>query len=95
MLFSIQDRRVRGIIAEKVDSLAQGADSQGKPLKGELAGFRSVRAVGQRWRIIYKVESAKDMVIVAAVGIRKDRDKKDAYALARKLLRLGLLGELD
>jgi len=57
---------------------------------GELAGYRSIRAVGQRYRIIYKVEQAKVIIIVVAVGLRKEGAKKDIYALARKLLRLRL-----
>ena len=35
------------------------------------------------------------VVFVAAVGIRKEGDKKDIYSLARKLFRLRLLGETD
>jgi mRNA interferase RelE/StbE len=56
-----------------------------------LEGYRSLRAVGQRYRIIYKVEATKVIVTVVTVGIRKDGDKADVYALAKKLARLGLL----
>lgn len=31
------------------------------------------------------------MVLVVALGIRKEGDKKDVYNLAKKLIRLGLL----
>ncbi|GAC1428397.1 MAG: hypothetical protein NVS4B1_07430 [Ktedonobacteraceae bacterium] len=43
--------------------------------------------MGQRYRIIYKLE--EDQVVL--VGIRKEGDKKDAYALAQNLAELGLL----
>jgi len=58
-------------------------------------GYYSVRAVGQRYRIIYAIEQAQVTVIIVALGIRKDGSKQDVYALAKKLLRLGLLDESD
>ncbi|HEY6405869.1 MAG TPA: type II toxin-antitoxin system RelE/ParE family toxin, partial [Ktedonobacteraceae bacterium] len=64
---------------------------QGKPLIDGLASYRSVRAVGQRYRIIYRVDGEQVTVLVVTVGIRKDGDKKDVYQLAKKLIRLGLL----
>jgi mRNA interferase RelE/StbE len=57
----------------------------------ELVGYRSVRAVGQRYRIIYRVEDERVTVLVVALGIRKQGDKKDVYELAKKLLRSDLL----
>ena len=60
---------------------------------GELEGYRSLRAVGQRYRILYAIKEEKVIVYVVAVGIRKEGDKVDVYALAKKLVRLGLLGE--
>jgi mRNA interferase RelE/StbE len=60
---------------------------------GELAGFRSIRAVGQRYRIIYTVKNEEIVVVVVAVGIRRDGARDDIYNLTKKLLRLGLLNE--
>jgi mRNA interferase RelE/StbE len=57
---------------------------------GELAGYRSLRAVGQRYRIIYKVEEAEITVYVVAAGLRKEGSKSDVYNLAKKLLKLAL-----
>jgi mRNA interferase RelE/StbE len=91
MLEEIQDRRVREKIRDRIDGLVEEPEKQGKPLTGELAGFRSLRAVGQRYRIIYKCEDGKIFVLVMAMGIRKEGSGKDIYALARKLLRLRLL----
>ncbi|MFN5137074.1 MAG: type II toxin-antitoxin system RelE family toxin, partial [Pseudanabaena sp.] len=62
---------------------------------GELDGYYSVRAVGQRYRIIYAIEQAQVTVMIVALGIRKDGSKQDVYALTKKLLRLGLLDESD
>lgn len=90
MLQAIPDGRIRGKVGDAIDRLRQEPEKQGKALLGELAGYRSVRAVGQRYRIIYKVEKARVIIIVVAVGLRKEGARKDIYALARKLLRLRL-----
>jgi mRNA interferase RelE/StbE len=86
----IPDQRIRRLISQRVDQLARSPEQQGKPLIGELAGFRSVRAIGQRYRIIYRVER-RDVTVLIAVGCRRSGDRSDIYELARKLLRQGLL----
>ncbi|MEA5476982.1 type II toxin-antitoxin system RelE/ParE family toxin [Pseudanabaena galeata UHCC 0370] len=91
LLLAINDRRIRQKISDRIDKLAESPEIQGKPLLGELDGYYSVRAVGQRYRIIYTIEQAQITVVVVALGIRKDGSKQDAYNLAKKLLRLGLL----
>jgi mRNA interferase RelE/StbE len=91
MLETIQDRRIREKIRDRIDGLAEEPEKQGKPLTGELTGSRSLRAVGQRYRIIYRIDEGKVLVLVLALGIRKEGSGKDIYMLARKLLRLRLL----
>ena len=91
MLAGIQDRRVMQKIFERANELSEEPELQGKPLINELAGYRSIRAVGQRYRIIYKIEKKKVIVMVVALGLRKEEDKKDIYALAKKLIRAGLI----
>jgi hypothetical protein len=66
-------------------------DSAEYPLLGELQGYRDLRAAGQRYRIIYTVEEDRVVVLVVYVGMRKDGDKNDVYAIAKKLLRAGLI----
>jgi mRNA interferase RelE/StbE len=92
LLRAIPDRRVQKTIAASIDRLTKEPEKQGKPLLGEFLGYRSLRAVGQRYRIIYRVDRGQILVIVVAVGIRKEGDRRDIYALAQKLLRSGLLG---
>jgi mRNA interferase RelE/StbE len=87
----IPDQRIRRLISQRVDQLARSPEQQGKPLIGELAGFRSVRAIGQRYRIIYRIERREVTVLTVAVGRRRSGDKSDIYELARKLLRQRLL----
>ena len=91
MLETIQDRRVRDKIRDRIDGLAQEPEKQGKSLTGELTGYRSLRAVGQRYRVIYRIEEGKVLVLVMALGVRKEGSGKDIYVLAQKLLRLRLL----
>src|SRR5437762_139324 len=90
MLKSIKDRRIQYKILEAVDRLTHEPEKQGKALTDELVGYRSLRAVGQRYRIIYKVEKDRVIVVIVAVGIRKEGSKRDIYALAQRLVRLGL-----
>jgi len=91
MLAGIRDRRVREKIRDRIDGLRKEPEKQGKPLVGELVGYRSLRAVGQRYRVIYRVEKKKVVVIVVALGIRTQGSKRDIYTLAKKLFRLRLL----
>ncbi len=95
LLREISDRRIRQKISDRIDKLKESSEMQGKPLLGELDGYYSVRAVGQRYRIIYVIEQAQVTVMIVALGIRKDGSKQDVYALTKKLLRLGLLDESE
>jgi mRNA interferase RelE/StbE len=91
MLEAISDRRVREKIRDTVDLLAGDPELRGKPLGDDLAGYRSVRTVGQRYRIIYRVERAIVTVVVVAAGIRKEGSREDIYVQAKRLVRLRLL----
>ena len=91
MLAAITDRRTREQICDRIDGLAQDPVLQGKPLLGELKGYRSLRAAGQRYRIIYRVREAAIEVLVVALGGREEGSREDIYRLAQRLLRLHLL----
>ena len=78
-------------VIHKIESLKQEPLLLGKPLKGPLKEYRSIRAAGQRYRIIYKVIESEIIVVVVSIGIRKDGDKKDIYALMKKYIKTGLL----
>jgi mRNA interferase RelE/StbE len=90
-LTAIKDTRVRESIGRRINALENDPERQGKPLSDELSGYYSIRAVGQRYRILYKLEEEQVIVAAVALGIRKAGDKKDVYELAKKLARLGLL----
>jgi len=87
------EKSARTQILAKIESLKVNPLLLGKYLKGPLKEYRSIRAAGQRYRIIYKVIEEDIIVIVIAVGIRKDGDKKDIYELMKKLIKTNLLEE--
>jgi mRNA interferase RelE/StbE len=91
MLQDVSDSRLRELIFKRAKQLESEPEKQGKPLLGELAGLRSVRAVGQRYRILYRVERNRVIVLIVAMGIRKEGSRRDIYALAKKLLRAKLI----
>lgn len=93
MISDVADRRVREKLVSVIDRLAEEPEKQGKPLFGELSGFRSTRAVGQRYRVIYTIKGDEVVVLVVAVGIRREGAKDDIYTLAKKLFNLRLLGK--
>jgi len=86
MLADISDRRIQQALRDKAKALIHSPEQQGNPLVDELAGYRSVRAVGQRYRIVYRVDRDTVMVIVIALGLRREGDKRDIYRLAKKRL---------
>src|SRR5260370_8610197 len=82
----IKDKRVRDHLFERVEALANDPENQGKPLRNDLSGFRCVRAIGQRYRIIYRVEREKGVLGVIALGIRKEGQLADIYTLPLNLI---------
>ena len=53
---------------------------------GLLQGYRSIRPVGQRYRIVYQIFEEKVTVAIVGVGRRKEGNKRDIYTLMEKLL---------
>ncbi|MFP4511148.1 MAG: type II toxin-antitoxin system RelE family toxin [Spirochaetaceae bacterium] len=85
------DAKTRGQILNKIQHLADEPLLLGKALTGPLKEYRTLRAAGQRYRIIYKVEEQAVVVIVVTVGIRKDGDRNDVYELMKKYIRTRLI----
>ncbi|MDE3076534.1 MAG: type II toxin-antitoxin system RelE/ParE family toxin [Chloroflexota bacterium] len=87
MLAGIRDRRVQRGLLDRMDKLGHDPEQQGKPLRGELSDYRSIRAVGQRYRIIYRIYETRRVVQVIGAGLRKQGDRRDVYAQLARLLR--------
>lgn len=81
MIEAVGDRRVRKSLLDRADTLSAEPDKKGKPLIGELAGHRSIRAVGQRYRILYRLDESSNSVYIVAVGLRRRGSKRDVYEL--------------
>ncbi|MFB2894320.1 type II toxin-antitoxin system RelE/ParE family toxin [Aerosakkonemataceae cyanobacterium BLCC-F50] len=82
----IKDRREQELILAKLAKLKHDPDKQGKALSEDLIGYRSVRAVGQRYRIVYRIIEDQVLVMVVGIGRRKEGDRKDVYTVTKKLL---------
>lgn len=93
MTEEIRDRRIREAIYEAAARLALEPEKQGKPLVDELSGLRSTRCVGQRYRVIYRVDQERVIVLIVSAGIRKEGDRKDIYARTLRYMRRGFLSE--
>lgn len=94
MLKDIKDLRIQKQIAETIKRLAHSPEKQGKPLYDDLLGYRSLRVVGQRYRVVYAITEPHTVVVIA-VGIRKEGDKRDVYKLATRIVRLALQSQLE
>jgi mRNA interferase RelE/StbE len=91
LLGEITDRRVRQVIFDTSKRLELEPAKQGFPLTRDLAGFRDLRAAGQRYRVLYRVDEGQRVVHVVAVGLRREGSRDDIYELAKRLLRVGLI----
>jgi len=82
----ITDQRVQRQLRAALLRLEQAPDKIGKPLTGDLAGFHSMRAAGQRYRILYRLVEDQVLVYVVSVGLRQEGSRRDVYAQAARLL---------
>jgi mRNA interferase RelE/StbE len=86
-LDAISDRRTYAAIERKIDELVTDPVRRSESLAGTLSDFRSVRAAGKRYQVIYQVLVLEGVVTVVVIGIRKDVGKCDAYRVASKRLK--------
>jgi mRNA interferase RelE/StbE len=86
--------RIRQTIKNKIEELAVDPEKRGKPLSGDLVPFRSIHAAG-RYRVIYEVKNTDVLVIIVAVGIRKDKNREDVYQTLKRFINLGLIEPQD
>ena len=84
LLSKVKDKREQQGLKKRIEKLSSEPEKQGKALSGKLKGYRSVRALGQRYRIVYRVERSMITVIIVGAGIRKEGARKDIYAILNK-----------
>lgn len=92
--------KVRRGLLEKAGELKTCADPRTahKPLVGPLEGY--YRITYARYRAVYRVDEEKlasgnvvvrIKVLFVAAGKRKERDRKDIYRIAEKIVNLGII----
>ncbi len=67
------DPSVSKLIRKAIESLAVNPE-KGKPLSHELAGLRSLRT--SEYRVIYRLKGGELLILVVAVGHRREIYKK-------------------
>ncbi len=90
MLTDVSDRRIQQQLFDTSKRLETEPEKQGKPLRENLMGFRSLRVVGQRYRLVYSVPPDARVVHIVAAGLRREGSRDGVYELAQKIVRLGL-----
>ncbi|MBW4536851.1 MAG: type II toxin-antitoxin system RelE/ParE family toxin [Pleurocapsa minor HA4230-MV1] len=84
LLSKIKDKREQQGLKQRIEKLTSEPEKQGKALSRKLKEYRSVRALGQRYRIVYRVDRSTITVLIVGAGIRKEGAKKDIYAILNK-----------
>ena len=65
LLAAIRDKRELRLLISRIEKLSENPEQQGKTLHADLTGYHSIRAVGQRYRVIYKIK--EDTVLAEGV----------------------------
>ena len=81
-------KQLRKVLEKK---LAVDPDGYGLPLRGSLAGFCK-HPFGNH-RVIYRIYQEPRVVVVCAVGVRKQGDAEDIYRQLESVARTGRLAE--
>ena len=88
MIRAIRDRRTQRQVLDKIKGLKIAPEDQGQALLDEFAGRLRIPAAG-RYRIIYAVRRLRGVVVVLAVGVRREGAKDDIYRSLARLIRRG------
>ena len=83
------DKRDYDKVLDVIKKLADTPNKRGKPLADQLAGLRSIRAAGQRFRIVYQVNKDRVEVLLIGIGRRKQGDRSDIYAKLTRMFNRG------
>ncbi|MDP8240429.1 MAG: type II toxin-antitoxin system RelE/ParE family toxin [Candidatus Hatepunaea meridiana] len=87
-LAAIRNPVIREQITGRIDMLKTSPE-RGKPLRGHLTGYRSLRAARKKYRIIYRTIENKILIIVIPIGQRKGNDFGDIYRSLERLIKRG------
>ena len=84
------DHAVAEIVDKKLAALEARAEEIGKPLSGNLSGYRELKLRAAGIRIIYEVlrEDSSSLGVVYVLTVQK-RDKGQAFEVASRRIRIG------
>ena len=80
--------QLRKVLEKK---LAVDPEGYGLPLRGSLAGYWKHQFANHR--VIYRIYSEHRLIVVCAVGVRKQGDAEDIYRQLESVARTGRLAE--
>jgi len=81
-------KQLRKVLEKK---LAVNPEEYGLPLRGPLAGYWKHQFGNHR--VVYRIYSEHRVVVVCAVGVRKQGDAEDIYRQLESVARTGRLAE--
>src|SRR5437899_9998749 len=81
-------KQLRKVLEKK---LAVNPEEDGLPLRGPLAGYWKHQFGNHR--VVYRIYSEHRVVVVCAVGVRKQGDAEDIYRQLESVARTGRLAE--
>jgi mRNA-degrading endonuclease RelE of RelBE toxin-antitoxin system len=83
----IKNKKILGEIFSVIDGLERRPLEQGKKLDEPLKGYLSISAWRKDYRIIYRIDEVKHMVVILAAGQRLPGKDSDIYVAAEFLIR--------
>ena len=86
MIRAIRDRRAQRQILDKIKGLENDPEVQGRALLDEFAGMRRIPAAG-RCRVVFSIQRLRRVVVVLAVGIRREGARDDIYRILARLIK--------
>lgn len=81
-------KQLRKVLEKK---LAADPEGYGLPLRGALAGYWKHQFGNHR--VVYRIYPDHHVVVVCAVGVRKERDAEDIYRQLESVAKTGRLAE--
>jgi mRNA interferase RelE/StbE len=81
-------RQLRKVLDKKLTADPEG---YGLPLRGSLAGYWKHQFVNHR--VVYRIYTDQRVVVICAVGVRKQADTEDIYRQLEAVARSGRLAE--
>lgn len=77
------------VLRKLIEELSSEPDKKGEALRGWLKGLHSLHY--SRFRVIYKIKSDDEVVIVVTSGYHASGTRNDIYALLERMIKNGAI----